>query len=47
MVPVQEGCGVALRKALTDIKAGALPNLRLPSYVTAPPLEGRPKLQVA
>ncbi|PJN31650.1 hypothetical protein CG747_44160 [Streptomyces sp. CB02959] len=39
----------AFRKALATIKAGDLPNLRLPSYAAVPPTEsdGRPNLQVA
>ncbi|GGP80223.1 hypothetical protein [Streptomyces melanogenes] len=37
----------AFRQALTDIKNGDLPNLRLPAYTTAPPAAGRPSLHVA
>ncbi|MFJ1902060.1 MULTISPECIES: hypothetical protein [unclassified Streptomyces] len=37
----------AFRHTLQAIKAGDLPNLKLPSYATAPPTEGRPNLQVA
>ncbi|GGT75219.1 hypothetical protein ACFTXM_49185 [Streptomyces sp. NPDC056930] len=37
----------AFRHTLQAIKAGELPNLKLPSYVSAPPSEGRPNLQVA
>ncbi|MFJ9041422.1 hypothetical protein ACIRF8_33265 [Streptomyces sp. NPDC102406] len=37
----------AFRNALVDMKAGALPTLKLPQYTVAPPTEGRPKLQVA
>ncbi|MFJ7497297.1 hypothetical protein ACIQZB_40480 [Streptomyces sp. NPDC097727] len=37
----------AFRHTLQAIKAGDLPNLKLPSYVSAPPKEGRPNLQVA
>ncbi|MFH8476562.1 hypothetical protein [Streptomyces sp. NPDC018000] len=37
----------AFRHTLQAIKAGELPNLKLPSYATAPPREGRPNLQVA
>ncbi|MCX5345844.1 MULTISPECIES: hypothetical protein [Streptomyces] len=37
----------AFRHTLQAIKAGELPNLKLPSYATAPPSEGRPNLQVA
>lgn len=42
-----EAMEAAFRQALRDIKAGELPNLRLPAYVIAPPAEGRPNLQVA
>ncbi|MFF2653534.1 hypothetical protein [Streptomyces sp. NPDC058045] len=37
----------SFRKALRDIKAGDLPNLKLPSYAATPPSEGTPKLRIA
>lgn len=38
----------AFRHTLHSIKAGDLPNLKLPQYVAAPPTDGgRPRLQVA
>ncbi|WP_328373465.1 hypothetical protein OG800_50355 (plasmid) [Streptomyces sp. NBC_00445] len=37
----------AFRQAITSIKAGELPNLKLPAYASVPPAEGRPNLQVA
>jgi hypothetical protein len=44
-----EAMEAAFRRALVEIQAGELPNLKLPSYVTRPPeAEGRrPKLRVA
>ncbi|POX44131.1 hypothetical protein C3489_36935 [Streptomyces sp. Ru71] len=37
----------AFRSAIASIKAGDLPNLKLPAYAAVPPAEGRPNLQVA
>jgi hypothetical protein len=37
----------AFRQTLAMIKAGELPNLRLPAYSMVPPAEGPPKLTVA
>lgn len=37
----------SFRQAIASIKAGDLPNLKLPSYASVPPAEGRPNLQVA
>ncbi|MGW2748464.1 hypothetical protein [Streptomyces sp. NPDC001450] len=37
----------AFRTAIAGIKAGDLPNLKLPAYAAVPPAEGRPNLQVA
>ncbi|MFF5257102.1 hypothetical protein ACFY4K_34460 [Streptomyces leeuwenhoekii] len=38
----------AFRTAIASIKAGELPNLKLPAYAAVPPAaDGRPKLQVA
>lgn len=37
----------SFRQAIVNIKAGELPNLKLPAYASVPPAEGRPNLQVA
>lgn len=38
----------SFRAAIANIKAGELPNLKLPAYATVPPTaDGRPNLQVA
>ncbi|MFD5425611.1 hypothetical protein [Streptomyces sp. NPDC127084] len=37
----------SFRHALKSIKAGEMPNLKLPSYASVPPPEGQPKLHVA
>ncbi|MEU3664619.1 hypothetical protein AB0E77_33550 [Streptomyces sp. NPDC032940] len=42
-----EDMEAAFRTAIAGIKAGDLPNLKLPAYAAVPPAEGRPKLQVA
>ncbi|MEV3999072.1 hypothetical protein ACFYPK_28060 [Streptomyces halstedii] len=42
-----EDMEAAFRSAILAIKAGELPNIKLPAYATAPPSEGRPDLQVA
>jgi hypothetical protein len=43
-----EAMEAAFRHTLHSIKAGELPNLKLPAYAAAPPTEGQPpKLQVA
>ncbi|MEU3902089.1 hypothetical protein [Streptomyces sp. NPDC045251] len=42
-----EDMEAAFRSAIAGIKAGDLPNLKLPAYAAVPPAEGRPDLQVA
>ncbi|WP_329583546.1 hypothetical protein [Streptomyces sp. NBC_01361] len=42
-----EDMEASFRQAIKSIKAGELPNLKLPSYASVPPAEGRPNLQVA
>jgi hypothetical protein len=42
-----EDMEAAIRAAVRSIKAGELPNVKLPSYASAPPAQGRAKLQVA
>ncbi|MER6610791.1 hypothetical protein ABT282_34075 [Streptomyces sp. NPDC000927] len=42
-----EDMEAAFRHTVQAIKAGDFPNLRLPAYVSAPPAEGRPNLQIA
>ncbi|HBF84943.1 MAG TPA: hypothetical protein DD420_34955 [Streptomyces sp.] len=42
-----EDMEAAFRRAILAIKAGELPNIKLPAYAAAPPSEGRPDLQVA
>lgn len=42
-----ESMEAAFRHTLVSMQSGDLPNLKLPSYVAAPPTEGRPNLRVA
>ncbi|MFJ3309382.1 hypothetical protein ACIPSA_41330 [Streptomyces sp. NPDC086549] len=42
-----EEMDTALRAAIASVKAGDLPNLKLPAYASVPPAEGHPSLQVA
>ncbi|UXY33055.1 hypothetical protein [Streptomyces sp. HUAS TT20] len=42
-----EEMDAALRAAIAGIKAGDLPNLKLPAYASVPPAQGHPDLQVA
>ncbi|MFE5940490.1 hypothetical protein ACFQ69_34620 [Streptomyces sp. NPDC056470] len=37
----------AVRHTLGEIKAGRMPNLKLPAFAVMPPAEGKPKLHVA
>ncbi|MGP4003636.1 hypothetical protein [Streptomyces sp. 8N706] len=42
-----EDMEAAFRHTLKSIKAGELPNLKMPSYVSVPPASGKPQLEVA